>query len=310
MLKRRLPWVASASSVGRENHSPLVTAKNFLIHLRLHYQLLLSPIYLWGYFLTGARPDSDFWLGFLSFHIFLYGGGTAYNSYYDRDEGPVGGLAHPPPVHPLLLPFSLGVLFLGGVLGLLVNGPFLIVYLTMVLLGVAYTHPRIRWKARPLLGLAVVALGQGVLASLGGWLTAQPDQLPQNLTHWLGILAVTLVTTGFYPLTQIYQIEEDLSRGDRTFAAWAGPGATFIFSMIIQGLALILLVSIIRQVMAEHDAWLVAFFYSLIFALTLRWARHYHQPEVHHNFRWIMALNALTSTGFSALILAHLYGLP
>ena len=54
---------------------------SLLAHLRLHFQLLLAPIFLWGYFLSGVRTPADFWLAFVAFHIFLYGGITAFNSY-------------------------------------------------------------------------------------------------------------------------------------------------------------------------------------------------------------------------------------
>ncbi|MDQ3249750.1 MAG: hypothetical protein M3Q45_11165, partial [Chloroflexota bacterium] len=52
--------------------------RTLLIHLRLHFQLLLAPIFLWGYFLAAGRPDGKFWLAFFAFHLFLYGGTTAF----------------------------------------------------------------------------------------------------------------------------------------------------------------------------------------------------------------------------------------
>jgi len=82
-------------------------ARDLFIHLRLHFQLLLAPIFLWGFTLSETAIDLRFWLGFVAFHLCLYGGTTAFNSYYDRDEGPVGGLENPPPAHEALLPFSL-----------------------------------------------------------------------------------------------------------------------------------------------------------------------------------------------------------
>jgi len=67
-----------------------------------------------------------------------------------------------------------------------------------------YSHPRIRLKSRPVVGLWTVGLGQGVLASLGGRICEQPLLVPIEGIEWLGILAVTLITVGFYPLTQIH----------------------------------------------------------------------------------------------------------
>ena len=46
---------------------------------------------------------------------------TAFNSYYDRDVGPVGGLEQPPPVAESLLAFSLAVQAIGFALCCFVN---------------------------------------------------------------------------------------------------------------------------------------------------------------------------------------------
>src|SRR5438552_16250684 len=74
------------------------SALDLLIHLRLHFQLLLAPIFLWGFLLGGGRVDARAMLAFVVVHLFLYGGATAFNSAYDRDVGPVGGLERPPAV--------------------------------------------------------------------------------------------------------------------------------------------------------------------------------------------------------------------
>ena len=138
----------SLSSSPRDLSGRLRVARTLLVHLRLHYQVLLAPIFLWGYFLAGGRPEGEFWLAFLAFHVFLYGGTTAFNSYYDRDEGPVGGLEKPPPVMHALLPFSLIAQGIGAGLAALVNPLFLSIYLIIFAMGFVYSHPRTRWKGR------------------------------------------------------------------------------------------------------------------------------------------------------------------
>ena len=52
-----------------------------LVHLRLPFQLLLAPVFLWGFVLAGGQVDGRFWLAFVAVHLCLYGGTTAYNSY-------------------------------------------------------------------------------------------------------------------------------------------------------------------------------------------------------------------------------------
>ena len=140
----------------------LARTRALFIHLRLHFQALLAPIFLWGFLLAGGSLGWRFVLAFIALHLFLYGGTTAFNSYYDRDEGPIGGLEHPPPVTPELLPFSLIMQAIGFVLAAFVNLPFLAIYCLTFIVATAYSHPRTRLKRRPLLSLLVVGWGQGV----------------------------------------------------------------------------------------------------------------------------------------------------
>ncbi len=291
---------------GRESAEIRSTASGLLAHLRLHYQLLLAPIFLWGFFLGGVRAPADFWLAFAAFHIFLYGGITAFNSYFDRDQGPVGGMRVPPPVTEALLPFSLAVLIAGAVLAAAVNVTFLAIYLLIMTMGLAYSHPRIRLKARPLLGLATVAVGQGVLASLGGWASAQPDLSTVDPIAWLGMLGATLVTVGFYPITQAYQVEEDLARGDVTFAAWAGPSRTLAFSIGVQTFGAAMLAITIAQRLSPIQAALVVAFYAALLVATAATANDFQQLNVMRQQRRVMALNAIMSGGFFLFLAANL----
>src|SRR4051812_40810448 len=102
--------------------------QTLLIHLRLHFQLLLAPIFLWGYLLAGGGWGMALAVSFVAFHVFNYGGGTAFNSYYDRDEGRVGGLEPPPPVQQALLPFALAMQVAGWLLAAKVNAAVGVVY--------------------------------------------------------------------------------------------------------------------------------------------------------------------------------------
>ncbi|MFQ5921467.1 MAG: UbiA family prenyltransferase [Anaerolineales bacterium] len=295
---------------GRENAEILPKVIDLLAHLRLHFQLLLAPIFLWGYFLSGVRAPAGFWLGFVSFHIFLYGGITAFNSYYDRDQGPVGGMRVPPPVTEALLPFSLAVLVVGVVLASVVNATFLAIYLAIMAMGLAYSHPGVRLKARPFLGLATVAVGQGLLASLGGWASAEPDLSTMDPIGWLGILGATLVTVGFYPITQSYQVEEDLARGDVTFAAWAGPSRALAFSIGVQALGAAILAITIAQRLGLIQAALVVSFYATLLVLAAVRANEFRQLDVMKQQRRVMVLNTIMSGGFFLFLAANLIVVP
>lgn len=288
----------------------LYTVRDWLIHLRLNFQLYLSPIFLWGYIVAGGHPGERLLLGYVAFHLFGYAGGTAFNSYYDRDTGPIGGLAVPPPVPRGLLTFSLVWQFIGLLLALTVNATFAAIYVVMFLLSVAYSHPRTRFKGKPLPALATVTVGQGILGYLGGWVCAgQPiaDMLaPPGL---LGAAAATLITVGFYPLTGIYQIEQDALRGDKTIAVWLGPARSFGMALVcltLGGLAAVGLIVIRYRV---FEAVVVGLFVAVILTAIWRWSRSFENAAIMRNFRTCMRLYAGTSLGFLAWMGLHLFGL-
>jgi 4-hydroxybenzoate polyprenyltransferase len=271
---------------------------SLLVHLRLHYQLLfLSPLFVWGFMLGGGGLSTRAGIGFISFHVFLYGGITAYNSYYDRDEGPVGGLRSPPPVIELLLPFSLLVQVVGGALAVVVGFWFASLYATVMVLSVAYSHPRFRWKAKPLGSLLVVALGQGAVGYAGGWLCgAEPPHSLLAVDPLLGLAVATLSAVGLYPLTQIYQIDEDRARGDRTFAVVYGADASFEFALACIALAGFCITALVLRLFGWRDALLLATVYAALLAIVERWRRRF-RDDVTSNFLALHRLQLALSVG-------------
>src|SRR5262249_45127850 len=152
---------------------------------------------------------------FFVLHVCLYGGATAFNSVYDRDEGPIGGLKRPPPVPAGLLPFSLALQGVGALAALAVGPAFAALYLAMFCLGTAYSHPRWRLKSRPWASILAVALGQGVLGFFAGYSAAGGTATGAMRERVMeAALVAALVTSALYPLTQAYQAEADQRRGD------------------------------------------------------------------------------------------------
>ncbi|MBI4789650.1 MAG: UbiA family prenyltransferase [Chloroflexi bacterium] len=281
----------------------------WFVHLRLGFQVFLSPIFLFGFLIAGGHINRDLVLGYLAFHVFGYGGGTAFNSYYDRDTGPIGGLEHPPPIPRGLLAFSILWQLIGFAIALAVNLSFAAIYAIMFWMSVGYSHPRTRFKGHALAALATVAIGQGVFGYLGGWACARGELVSAlTLPGLLGATAATLLTVGFYPLTGIYQIEEDRARGDQTLPVWLGPAKSFRFAfacLLLGGIAAIAL--IVMQFQIGEALFLAVILAGLLFAVW-RWSRTFQQAAIIQNFRTIMRLYALTSLGFIAWIWLHLIG--
>ena len=194
----------------------------YLPHLRLPFQLTLAPVFLWGALLSGGAATWQAAAAFVSLHLFLYPAATAFNSAYDRDEGPIGGMAAPPPVPEGLLPFSLWL----GALGLLpaaaAGADFLICYVLSIGWTAAYSHPVTRWKAGPVSSALAIGLGQGVVGFAAGWAAAAP----LGEAGWIfaaGAASAALTAVGLYPVTQVFQVEEDRARGDRSLSVALGP---------------------------------------------------------------------------------------
>lgn len=192
----------------------------FVVHLRLHYQFfILSGAFLAGaVFGGGAGPG--FPVQFLAVHVLLFGGVTAYNSYWDRDTGPIGGLRAPPPLAPWTLPASWMLQAAGFALAWQASPASPWIYAGSMLFFWMYSRPGIRWKGRPLLSLVAIGVSTGVCGFLLGYFHGRPAGLaPEAALASAGTAAVIL---SLFPLSQIYQVPEDLARRDMTFAARYG----------------------------------------------------------------------------------------
>ncbi len=200
--------------------------RNVLLHLRFPFVFVLSPIYVWGaWIVPGWTPRTT--LGFLLVHLALYPGANAFNTAYDRDTGPIGGLARPPSVPPGLALWSTLLQAAGATLAPLVGWGFAMAYVALWAIFTAYSHPLTRWKRSPWLSTPAIVIGQGGLGWFLGWSAAGGGWPPDARAGW-SLAAACAAVAAFFPFTQIYQREADAVRRDRTLAAVLGVRGTFI----------------------------------------------------------------------------------
>ncbi len=284
-------------------------------HLRLPFNLLLSPIYLYGAAAGAvhagvARPLADpaFWLAFASLHLFLYGGTTAFNSYYDRDEGPVGGMLSPPPVDRGLLPFSLVVQAIGLVLAVPVGGAFLGLWLALFALFTAYSHPTVRLKARPGVALATIALGQGGLAFALGWTVFAPAGALAGAAPLVRMALTAMIVTGLYVVTQSYQAEEDRARGDRTLPVLLGPARALRWAAVVLAPGGAMLAVDLARWAGASIAVLATLATVALAGALVGWSRRVEVLDTRSNFRIAMSVSTVTGVATGLLLLALLAG--
>jgi lycopene elongase/hydratase (dihydrobisanhydrobacterioruberin-forming) len=151
--------------------------------------------------------------GILLWVVFLNGGTLAINSAFDRDEGDIGYLKQPPPVPPNLLAFSLALLLAGQALAFLLPVEFVWAYAACFLLSLLYSVPPFRLKAVAGADWVINMWGFGALTPYAGWAASG---IPLTLPGLIVLLAFCPLFAALYPLTQLYQVEEDQRRGDRT----------------------------------------------------------------------------------------------
>jgi 4-hydroxybenzoate polyprenyltransferase len=181
-----------------------------------------------------ASSSGALWLGAAAFVIGINGGTLALNSAYDRDEGDVAYLRRPPPPPRGLAAFGLGLMVLALLLSLSQPRPFLAAALLCVLLSILYSVPPFRLKAVAGFDWIINMAGFGFLTPYAGWaLSGTPVAGPGLIV----LIGFALLFGALYPLTQIYQLEEDTARGDRTLAVWLGIDRSLATALLMALLA-------------------------------------------------------------------------
>ncbi len=165
-----------------------------------------------------------------------------YNSYFDKDEKSIGGLKNPPPV-------SIGLYYVSLLLDgaaiiiayLKVSLLFSVMILIFGLVSKAYSHPSIRLKKYPVLGWLTVGVFQGCFVFIMSYVGINSVEIEKLMTSRIIIPAslTTVMLLGSYPMTQVYQHEEDEKHGDKTISRFLGIRGTFIFAHAIFALATI-----------------------------------------------------------------------
>lgn len=209
-------------------------------HLRFGFSLFLMPVYWFALSQAQAIHWGKASLIFAILHFLVYPSSNGYNSYMDKDTGSIGGIEKPLPVHKelfyvsivldvvaLLLAYFMGWLVFAGI------GVYIIA-------SRLYSYRGIRLKQYPVVGYLTVIVCQGALVyfivsiSISGGVLLPADS-------WLPAVITSLLIGGTYPLTQVYQHQQDRADGVTTLSYKLGVKGTFVFCGIVLFVALLLL---------------------------------------------------------------------
>jgi lycopene elongase/hydratase (dihydrobisanhydrobacterioruberin-forming) len=285
---------------------------DYLLHTRPIEWPILAAHTSAGYLLAVGLPGAAHgdWLGVALLGIALWvvclnGGTLALNSAFDRDEGDIAYLRQPPPAPPHLAAFGLGLMLFGGAAAVvLLPRGFFIAYFLCVALSVLYSVPPIRLKAVPGVDWVINMCGFGTLTPYAGWAATG---LPVGPAGRLVLFAFCPLFAALYPLTQIYQIEEDTRRGDRTLARVLGVRRSLVLSVggVLTAFALFALASLkTGWAVYERWRWVVLALASLGWLLVLLpWLRqHRRMTPTEHQQGMYRALFAWALTDVAVVL--------
>lgn len=276
----------------------LIFDRSVFLHLRFGFSYFLAPIF---FFALSTIDKPVFWnalLTFIAFHFFIYPASNGYNSYFDKDEGSIALIKNPPPVNKSLYYYSLIFDLIGIVICFFVH-PYLAI-MAFIYGGISkiYSHPFIRLKKFPILSFLTVALFQGGFMFFAFVFGSDKNHELSYLSNqiMLGIIISTLLVGAGYPLTQIYQHQEDRKRGDKTMSLLLGIRGTFIFSALLflsAGITMYYYYSL----MGSKIAFTYFIIYMLpVFLFFFYWAFLAIKNSEQANFKNSMRMNFLSGT--------------
>ena len=285
--------------------TPVNATRSTLLHLRIPFSFFLLPVYLFALSISPSYQFLDALLVFFILHFLLYPASNGYNSYFDRDKGSIGGLEHPPPVSQQLYYVSLGLDVAAIALGSLISDLFAGMLLVYGLVSKAYSHPAVRLKKHPIIGWLVAGLFQGfftVLMVYVGINRAGVVELGQPVV-WVGALLTSTMLWGSYPMTQIYQHEEDLKRGDTTLSYQLGVRGTFHFTTVMFLLTIVGFWLYYRTWFVWWEGGLFVLFLLPVLLYFIRWYQQVRADNRYANFQGTMRLNSLSGICLNAFFL-------
>jgi 1,4-dihydroxy-2-naphthoate octaprenyltransferase len=272
--------------------------RSTLIHLRIPFSYYLSPIFFFAVSLSGTPDWFRVWVMFIILHLFLFPATNGFNSYYDRDTGSIGGIERPPPVDDELLWASLMFDTIAILLGLFLDWRIALALLIFGLGSKAYSYSKIRLKKFPVISWIGVVSFQGAFVFLMSYYAVNKIKLGGLFTE--GVLIPALLSSAFlmaaYPITQVYQHDEDRKRGDMTLSILLGIRGTFIFSALFFALVMV--------GFAFYYHTYFRFIFALLFLLIQVpvlvyfnvWFLKVMRDEARANYRSTMKMNLVSST--------------
>lgn len=269
------------------------------LHLRIPFSWFLLPVFLFSLCVSPNFNGPRIGWVFLIVHLLLYPASNGYNSYFDKDEKSIGGLKHPPPVNQGLYFLAIAFDLLAIVLGFIyINTTFAVMLTIYGLVSKAYSHPAVRIKKYAVTSWLIAGLFQGLFTFVMCYVGLNDFPLETVLQPRVLMAGglTTLMLWANYPLTQVYQHEEDSKRGDRTLSISLGIEGTFLFTAGVFTLAVPAFFLYLLKYFQPTHAYLFPLTMAPVLIYFIYWYVLVRRDNTRANYERTMLLNLIAST--------------
>jgi 1,4-dihydroxy-2-naphthoate polyprenyltransferase len=261
--------------------------------LRFHFSFFLLPVFL---FAVSQLPQVNWSTTiplFLILHLLVYPSSNGYNSYMDRDESPIGGLAKPMQPTRQLFVVSVVMDCIAIVASLAISWLTALGILLYIIASRAYSYRGVRLKQYPVLGFMTVFIFQGALVF---FITYHAGH-PQLTTHvpLIPCIIASLLIGALYPLTQIYQHEDDKRDGVTTISYLLGKRGTFLFCMLQFVGATVLIYTLFNSQGRPNHFLLYLLVLLPVVLFFLYWMKNVWQNDEAASFRNSLRMNVVST---------------
>ncbi len=261
--------------------------------LRIHFSFFLMPIYWFALSQTPTIHTAHAIAIFFILHALVYPASNGYNSYMDRDTESIGGIKNPKLPTKQLFYVSIILDAIAIIASLFISNYFCMALVLYILASRAYSYRGIRLKKYPIIGYTTVIFFQGAIVF---FMVYHGCSYTKTLAvPWFGMLAALLLIGGFYPLTQIYQHQQDKADGVQTLSILLGLRGTFIFTAIIYLLAMMALGYYLLSVAQLNSFYMLQAFFFPVLVYFFWWCSKVFKNHLAANFVYTMQMNLIAS---------------
>jgi 1,4-dihydroxy-2-naphthoate octaprenyltransferase len=278
----------------------MIITRDTIKLLRIPFSIFLMPVFLLALSQASQVNLQNTVLAFFIIHLLVYPASNGYNSYADRDTASIGGLEHPPmPTKDLFYVTCLLDLLAVLLSYVCIGWEFSLAIFLYILSSRAYSSRQVRLKKYAFGGFLGVFIFQGAftyyMSSIA--ISAHPFVWQE---HRFVLIAASLQIAGAYPITQVYQHQQDLADGVITLSYRLGIKGTFVFTGLMFALCNVFYFLHLQEQHHLEQFYLLQVFFLPIIMYFSTWFLKVLKDPSKANFKHTMQMNMIASVCMSS----------